>query len=317
MAACDLWHDSYVLVVLAVAALAVLGCVVAVALGHGGEMTEFPPDVPPLDLPEAGQLTAVDFMSLRIPVALVGYHTQSVDETLRRAATALSERDTRIAILEQRVAELLTDRLQARQEVYARPTRPPRTEHLPEPPQGEPTEAATAPEGGPAGFLGPTRPFAAGEPAAEPAGGAARPGDGEGPEPRGEDEIPTDESRPVAAEETATARKDRATARQDRGEPTGPAEPARNGAGRRGAPDDPARGAAKDGPTDGVKDGAANGVTDDAAKDPEKAPEKDPEKDSEKDGVADGTVRGAARPAKVTTSARGDHGDPLEGEETW
>ena len=83
VAACDLWHDSYVLVVLAVAALAVLGCVVAVALGHGGEMTEFPPDVPPLDLPEAGQLTAVDFMSLRIPVALVGYHTQSVDETLR------------------------------------------------------------------------------------------------------------------------------------------------------------------------------------------------------------------------------------------
>jgi len=126
VAACDLWHDSYVLVVLAVAALAVLGCVVAVALGHGGEMTEFPPDVPPLDLPEAGRLTAVDFMSLRIPVALVGYHTQSVDETLRRAATALSERDTRIAILEQRVAELLAGRLQARQEVYAKPAKPPK-----------------------------------------------------------------------------------------------------------------------------------------------------------------------------------------------
>ncbi|MEV5411634.1 hypothetical protein AB0K60_22700 [Thermopolyspora sp. NPDC052614] len=139
------------LVVLAVAALAVLGCVVAVALGHGGEMTEFPPDVPPLDLPEAGQLTAVDFMSLRLPVALVGYHTQTVDETLRRVATALSERDTRIAVLEQRVAELLTGRLQARQEVYAKPAKPPRTEHLPQPPRGEPTEALTEVPSGVAG----------------------------------------------------------------------------------------------------------------------------------------------------------------------
>ncbi|WP_214109064.1 hypothetical protein [Acrocarpospora catenulata] len=120
------------LVVLVVAALAVLGCVVLVSLGKGGELAEFPPDVPPLELPEAGRLDAGDFVDLHLPIGLVGYHTQSVDETLQRAATALSERDSRIAMLEQRVSELLASRLQARQEAYARPAEPPRTEHQPE-----------------------------------------------------------------------------------------------------------------------------------------------------------------------------------------
>ncbi|MEV5897018.1 hypothetical protein [Nonomuraea fuscirosea] len=122
------------LVILAIAAVAILACVVLVSLGRGGELTEFPPDVPPLDLPEAGQLTAVDFMALQLPVNLVGYHTQSVDETLRRAAGAISARDTRIAVLEQRVSELLSSRLYARQEVYAAPGAGPRTEHEPEAP---------------------------------------------------------------------------------------------------------------------------------------------------------------------------------------
>ncbi|MFC7719106.1 hypothetical protein [Nonomuraea recticatena] len=122
------------LVVLAIAALAILACVVVVSLGRGGELTEFPPDVPPLDLPEAGQLTAVDFMALQLPVNLVGYHTQSVDETLRRAANAISARDTRIAVLEQRVSELLASRLQARQEAYAGSSVTPRTEHHPDAP---------------------------------------------------------------------------------------------------------------------------------------------------------------------------------------
>ncbi|HEY9524208.1 MAG TPA: hypothetical protein VIR33_13280 [Thermopolyspora sp.] len=131
-------------VVLALAALAVLACVVMVSLGRGGELTEFPPDVPPLELPEAGRLTAVDLMAMRLPISLVGYHTQTIDETLRRVSTALSERDTRIAVLEQRVAELLASRLQARQEVHARPARPPRViEHQPpEVPPEKPVEEA-------------------------------------------------------------------------------------------------------------------------------------------------------------------------------
>ncbi|NRQ35576.1 hypothetical protein HII36_27635 [Nonomuraea sp. NN258] len=128
-----------VLVILVIAAIAILACVVLVSLGRGGELGEFPPDVPPLDLPEAGRLSAVDFMALQLPVNLVGYHTQSVDETLRRAATAISERDTRIAVLEQRVSELLSSRLHARQEVYAAPGAGPVTEHRPEAP-AEPRE---------------------------------------------------------------------------------------------------------------------------------------------------------------------------------
>lgn len=116
-----MWHDSSVLVILAIAALLVLGGVAAVVLGRGGELARFPADLPALDLPEAGQLTAVDILTMRLPVSLVGYHTRRVDEALQRTALALSERDTRIAVLEQRVTELLADRLQTRREVYARP----------------------------------------------------------------------------------------------------------------------------------------------------------------------------------------------------
>lgn len=116
-----MWHDSCVLVLIAIAALAVLYCVVMVSQGRGGQLAEFVPDVPPLDLPEPGQLTAVDVMALRLPVSLVGYHTPSVDESLQRAATALGERDTHIAVLEQRLAELMADRVQARKESQPRP----------------------------------------------------------------------------------------------------------------------------------------------------------------------------------------------------
>ncbi|WP_188192482.1 hypothetical protein [Nonomuraea sp. SYSU D8015] len=140
------------LVILAIAAIAILACVVLVSLGRGGELTEFPPDVPPLDLPDPGQLTAVDFMALQLPVNLVGYHTASVDETLRRAASAISARDTRIAVLEQRVSELLASRLHARQEVYAAPGAGLRTDHSPDAPavarelseSGDPVSASGA-----------------------------------------------------------------------------------------------------------------------------------------------------------------------------
>ncbi|MER7213675.1 hypothetical protein ABT340_41985 [Streptosporangium sp. NPDC000239] len=102
------------LVVLALAALAVIAAVVAVSMGRGGELARFVPDVPPLELPEPKRLGAADFMALQLPVSVIGYNTQSVDETLNRVVNALSERDTRIAVLEQQIAELLAGRLQAR-----------------------------------------------------------------------------------------------------------------------------------------------------------------------------------------------------------
>ncbi|GGO27908.1 hypothetical protein GCM10010116_55950 [Microbispora rosea subsp. aerata] len=121
------------LVVLVIAGLAVIACVVMVSLGHGGEMAEFPPDVPPLDLPEAGQMTPADLIALQLPIGLVGYSTQAVDETLHRVSLALGERDTRIAVLEQRVAELS----------YARPQPREETNHA-EPAQAETTQTKTA-----------------------------------------------------------------------------------------------------------------------------------------------------------------------------
>jgi hypothetical protein len=136
-----------VLVVLALAALAILVGVVVVSMGRGGELSEFPPDMPPLNLPEAGQLSAVDFVSLQLPVSLVGYHTQSVDETLHRAAGAISARDTKIAVLEQRVTELLAGRLQARQEAQANaPALPQRTRMVHRP--GGPAKLPDLPEDG-------------------------------------------------------------------------------------------------------------------------------------------------------------------------
>ncbi|WP_147943501.1 hypothetical protein [Microbispora sp. CSR-4] len=115
------------LVVLVIAGLAVIACVVMVSLGHGGEMAEFPPDVPPLELPAAGQVTPADLIALRLPIGLVGYSTQAVDETLHRVSVALGERDTRIAVLEQRVAELSYARPQTREETTRPETTRPET----------------------------------------------------------------------------------------------------------------------------------------------------------------------------------------------
>ncbi|WP_433245054.1 hypothetical protein ACQPYK_42740 [Streptosporangium sp. CA-135522] len=134
------------LVVLALAAVVILAGVVVVAMGRGGELGEFAPDVPPLNLPDAGRLGAADFMALQLPVSLVGYHTQSVDETLNRVVNALSERDTRIAVLEQRLSELLAGRLQARQELHAGPPGAPRTAHEPEGPAELAELSETRPE---------------------------------------------------------------------------------------------------------------------------------------------------------------------------
>src|SRR5262249_58292208 len=49
------WHDSYVPVILLVAAAAILGCVVLAALGRAGEVAAVPSDSPP---PRVDQLTA-------------------------------------------------------------------------------------------------------------------------------------------------------------------------------------------------------------------------------------------------------------------
>lgn len=90
-------------VVLLVVAAAILVGVVAVAAGRGGEMTEFSPDVRPLDGDIA---TAADVALLRPPGALWGYDRRSTDEALNLVARTVTERDVEIARLRRQIADL-------------------------------------------------------------------------------------------------------------------------------------------------------------------------------------------------------------------
>jgi hypothetical protein len=94
-----------VTITVAVAAAAVLAAIFAVALGRGGQLSVEHPDHPPLALPGRRAVGGTDAALLRLPLGLWGYHKQITDEALERFAYELTERDTRIAVLEQALAE--------------------------------------------------------------------------------------------------------------------------------------------------------------------------------------------------------------------
>jgi hypothetical protein len=95
-----------VIVAIALAGLAVVVAVVMLASGMGGELADVHPDHPPLPLPGDRPIAGTDAALLRLPLGVWGYHIRVTDEALRRLSYALTERDTRIAILEQQAAEL-------------------------------------------------------------------------------------------------------------------------------------------------------------------------------------------------------------------
>jgi len=95
-----------VVVVFVLAGLAVLGAVVVLAMGRGGELAETHPDHPPLPLPEGRRLTGPAVALLRLPRGLWGYQVPVTDEALRRLAGAITERDDRLAVLERQVDDL-------------------------------------------------------------------------------------------------------------------------------------------------------------------------------------------------------------------
>jgi hypothetical protein len=101
LAARGTMHTVSVLLLLAGAVI--LAGVVAVAMGHGGEMAEFPSDYVPPTLGDL--LTATDVAMLRPPAALWGYNTQVTDEALSRIAQIVTERDVEIAVLRQQLAD--------------------------------------------------------------------------------------------------------------------------------------------------------------------------------------------------------------------
>ncbi|MCW2909222.1 MAG: hypothetical protein JWL68_4011 [Actinomycetia bacterium] len=90
-------------ILLLLAGVVILAGVVAVAMGRGGEMTEFAADSlsPALD----GVVTAADVAMLRPPSSLWGYNMQATDEALTRIAQVITERDVEIAVLRQQLAE--------------------------------------------------------------------------------------------------------------------------------------------------------------------------------------------------------------------
>lgn len=93
-------------IVILIGILAVLGGIVFVAVGRGGELTPEPPDYAPLDM---GPVSATDVVLMRPPTALWGYNVQVTDDALERIAAAIRERDVRIVALEQRLADLTGD----------------------------------------------------------------------------------------------------------------------------------------------------------------------------------------------------------------
>jgi hypothetical protein len=97
------WHDSYVLVLIVIAALVVVAVVVLVARGYGGELSIERSDYLELEL---GPVSATDVALLRPPMALWGYSMQATDEAMERIAASIRERDVRIVALEQLVTDL-------------------------------------------------------------------------------------------------------------------------------------------------------------------------------------------------------------------
>src|SRR5208283_5478535 len=86
-----------------VAVIVILAGVVVVASGRGGEMAPEYPDYPPIDL---GPVSAADVALLRPPSAAWGYNMRVTDEALETIARAVTERDIKIAELQQQLDDL-------------------------------------------------------------------------------------------------------------------------------------------------------------------------------------------------------------------
>lgn len=89
--------------VLLLAAGAILGGVVVVAMGRGGEMALFRRDLP---VAARRPRTPTEVATQRLPLGPIGYQVQATEEALIAAAHLLAERDQEIAALRSEVWRL-------------------------------------------------------------------------------------------------------------------------------------------------------------------------------------------------------------------
>ena len=89
--------------VLLLAAGAVLGGVVVVAMGRGGQIAIFRPDIP---VPALRFRTPDDVALAKLPLALFGYQVQATGDALAAAAALVDERDAQIAELRRELLRL-------------------------------------------------------------------------------------------------------------------------------------------------------------------------------------------------------------------
>jgi hypothetical protein len=184
-------------VLLLLAGAVILAGVVAVAMGHGGEMAEFPSDYVSPTLGDL--LTATDVAMLRPPAALWGYNTQVTDEALSRIAQIVTERDVEIAVLRQQLAELRSGTRAAPPAGSAPVVRAMRAE--PEPAEPEPAVAAEPVPAEPV----PAEPVAAEPAAAEPVPAEPAAAETEPPEPKAADAEAAEPAADAAAQDESPA----------------------------------------------------------------------------------------------------------------
>jgi hypothetical protein len=90
-------------VVIILVALVILGGVVVVAMGRGGELSREWPELPA----RSDFRTWSDVASYRPPPALLGYHAGATEHALSLIARTIAERDAEIDWLRQRLAEVI------------------------------------------------------------------------------------------------------------------------------------------------------------------------------------------------------------------
>jgi hypothetical protein len=90
-------------VLIVLAAVVILGGVVVVAMGRGGELSRERPELPA----RSDFRTWSDVASYRPPPALLGYHAGATEHALSLIARTIAERDAEIDWLRNRLAEVI------------------------------------------------------------------------------------------------------------------------------------------------------------------------------------------------------------------